>query len=158
MQFLAVAHPQERLFSRINARKLARIQPAWLLSESPEQLANVKAVVREGHITGTALLAHPLTKCRQQSWIVTGCLSRTQGDDPGISQVGQEHARTMDHSRRVRMAVMWASASTQVAVESRKRLLVHLTHGMPCRSGPIDEVFRRSEVSASGTGGVARLR
>ena len=71
---------------------------AWFLSKPPEQLANVNAVVAEGHITGTPLLAHPLTEGRQQSGIVNRGFDRGQGDDPGISQVGQEQARTMDYS------------------------------------------------------------
>ena len=75
-QFLAAPHPQERLFSRTNARNLAGIKPAWLLSQPPEQLANVNAIVVEGHITGTPLLAHPLTEGRQQSGIVNWGLDR----------------------------------------------------------------------------------
>src|SRR5882762_6636136 len=48
----------------------ACIKPAWFLSNPPEQLANVNAVVVEGHITDTPLLVHPLTEGRQQSRIV----------------------------------------------------------------------------------------
>jgi len=45
-----------------------------------------------------------------------------------------------------------------VAVESPKRLLVPLAHRHALAVGPIDEVFGRSKVSASCTGGVARVR
>jgi hypothetical protein len=83
----------------------AGIKAAWPLSEPPERLANVDAVLVEGQISRAALLTHPLTEGRQQSGIVNRGLGM-QGDDPGISQVGQEQARTMDYSRLVRMAVM----------------------------------------------------
>jgi hypothetical protein len=90
------------------------IKVAWFLSKPPEQLANVNAIGVEGHITGTPLLVHPLTEGRQQSGIVNRGLDRGQGDDLGISQVGQEQARTMDHFQLLRMAVVcvWAEAST----------------------------------------------
>ena len=39
----------------------------------------------------------------------------------------------MDHFQLLPMAVVWAVASTQVAVESRQRLFVHFDTGMPCR-------------------------
>src|SRR6266705_2130785 len=67
-------------------------------------------------------------------------------------------ARSTDHFQPCCRAVVWAVASTQVAVESRKRLLVPLAHPHALAVGPIDEVFGRSKVSASCTGGVARLR
>jgi hypothetical protein len=53
---------------------------------------------------------------------------------------------------------MWAVASTQVALESRKRLLVQFTqwHAVPIR--PKDEVFRRSKVSASNPPDVSCLQ
>ena len=99
---------------------------------------------------------HPLTEGRQQSGIVSWGLDRGQGDDPSILQVGQEQARTMD--QWLCMAVVWAVASTQVAVESRKRLFVPLTHRHVVPMGPIDEVFRRSKVFASNPRGVPCLR
>jgi hypothetical protein len=64
----------------------ACIKPAGFLSNPPEQLANVNAVVVEGHIAGTPLLVHPLTEGRQQSRIMR--CDRSLGDDPAISQVG----------------------------------------------------------------------
>ena len=85
------------------------------------ELANVNAVVVEGHITSTPLLAHPLTERRQQSGIASRGLGRPQGNDPVISRVGEEQARTMDHFQPLRMLVVWAVASTQMAVESRKK-------------------------------------
>jgi len=97
------------------------IKSAWFLSKPPKQLANVNAVVVEGHITSTPLLAHPLTERRQQSGIASRGLGRPQGNDPVISRVGEEQARTMDHFQPLRMLVVWAVASTQMAVESRKR-------------------------------------
>jgi hypothetical protein len=112
----------------------------------------------EGHITGTPLLAHPLTEVRQQNWILNRGLGRTKGIDPSISQVGQEQARAMDHCQVPRLAVVWAVASTQVAVESRKGLFVPLTHRHAVPMGPIGEVLRRSKVPASRDRGVARLR
>src|SRR5439155_18659355 len=39
----------------------ACVKPAGLLSEPSEQVANMNAVVVERRITGTPLLAHPLT-------------------------------------------------------------------------------------------------
>ncbi len=66
--------------------------------------------------------------------------------------------RTTADSPLIRMAIVWAAASTQVAVESREKLLVHLTqrHAVPIR--PVDEVLRRSKVSASYPPDVSCLR
>ena len=69
---------------------------------------NVDAIGAEGHITGTPLLAHPLTEDRQKSGLLNRWLNRWQGDDPGISQVGQEQARTTDHFQPCCRAVVWA--------------------------------------------------
>ena len=83
----------------------AGIKAAWPLSELPEQLANVDAVLMEGHFSRAAQATHPLTEGRQESGIVN-CWACAQRDDPGVSQVGQEQARTLNHSRLFRMAVM----------------------------------------------------
>jgi hypothetical protein len=134
------------------------IKAAWPLSKPPEQLTNVDAVLIEGHISGAAQSTHPLTEGRQESGIVNRSLGSVQSDDPGILQVGQEQARAMYHSQLLRMAVMWATAPTEVTVEARQRLLVQLAHPRAMPMGPIDEVFRRSKMSTSGNGSVARLR
>lgn len=89
--------------------------------------------------------------------IVKQGLDPALGDDPAISKVGQEQVRTMSHFQP-RMAVVWAVAPTEVAVKSRKQLVVQLTqlHAVPM--GPKDEVFCRSKVSAGSNGGVSSLR
>jgi hypothetical protein len=97
------------------------IKSAWFLSKPPKQLTNVNAVVVEGHITSTPLLAHPLTEGRQQSGIASQGLGRPHGNDPVILRVGEEQVRTMDHLQPIRMLIVWAVASTQMAVESSKR-------------------------------------
>lgn len=101
---------------------------------------------------------HPVVEGRQQSGIVSRRLGRTEGRDPAIPQAGQEQVRTMDHFQPLRMTVTWAGASTEVAVKSRKRLFVQLTHRQAVPLGPIDEVFRPSKESASINGGVPYLR
>jgi len=53
---------------------------------------------------------------------------------------------------------MWASASTEVIAELCERLLVHLLNRQAVPIGPVDEVLRRSQISARGNGGVARFR
>jgi len=136
----------------------AGIKPARLLSKSAEQLANVDAVVIEGPISGAALSMHPLAEGQQQSWIVNRGFGRAPGNDPGISHVVQEQTRAMDHSQLLRMTVVWATASTQMAVEPRQRLFIQLARWHAVPTGPIDEVFRRSEMFARGNGGVACLR
>lgn len=133
------------------------IKAAWVLSGSPEQLVNVNAIGVEGHITGTSLLVHPLTEGRQQNGIVNWGLDRWQGDDPSISQVGHEQTCTMDHLQRLRVAVVGTVASTQVAGESCKGLLIQLTQRHAGPIGPIDEVFSRPKVSASSNRAVASL-
>jgi hypothetical protein len=135
-----------------------RIPLAWLLSKVAEPLAKVTPVPGERYLTGAALVAHPLTKCRQQNWIINTILEGGCGDDPGISQICHKLASTMDHPRWVRVIVVWASASTQVVVKSGKGLLVQLAYWYATPTGQINEVFCRSEVSASDTRGVARLR
>jgi len=134
----------------------ASIKPAGFLSKPLEQLPNVTTIVAEGHIAGTPLLVHPLTEGRQQTGIMNGGFDRA--DDPSISQVGQEQAHTMDHFQLIRVGVVLAVASTQVAPESRQQLLVQLMRRHALPMSPMDEVFRRSEVVASGNRGVARLR
>jgi hypothetical protein len=53
---------------------------------------------------------------------------------------------------------MWASASTEVAAELCERLLVHLLNRQAVPIGPVDEVLRRSQISARSNRGVARFR
>jgi hypothetical protein len=103
---------------------------------------------------------HPLTEGRQQSGLLDMRLDRWQGDDPGISQVSQEQARTPDHFPLFRRAVVWTVAPTQMAVESREGLFVQvqLTHRQAVLKGPMDEVLRRSKMFASRNRGVARFR
>jgi hypothetical protein len=109
-------------------------------------------------ITGTPLLAHPLTEDRQKSGLLNRWLNRWQGDDPDISQVGQEQARTTDYAQLILMGVVWTVALTQVAVESRKKLFVQLTHRYAVPMGPINEVFRPSKVYTNSIPGVPYLR
>ena len=127
-QLLTAPHPQERLLLENKRSQPAGIKAAWVLSKPPEQLANVNAIVVESPITDTPLLVHPLTEGRQQNGLLNMRLNRWKGDDPGISQAGQEQARAMDHFQSLRLAVVWAAASTQMVVKSRQRLLVQLTH------------------------------
>jgi hypothetical protein len=136
----------------------AGIEAGWVLSKPSEQLANVNAIVFESPITGTPLLVHPLTESRQQNGLLNRRLNRWKGDDPGISQAGQEQARAMDHLQSLRWVVVWAAASTQVVVKSRKRLLVQLTHGHAMPMGPIDELLHHSEMFASSPPGITSLR
>src|SRR5215470_13985169 len=134
------------------------IKATWLLSKPPEQLADVNAIAVESHIAGIPVLVHPLTEGQQQSGIVNRGFSRAQSDDPEIPQVVQEPVCTVDPPHLIGVAVVWAMASTQVAVESRKRLIVQLTHRYAMPMGPVDEVFRRSKESACTSRGVACLR
>ena len=105
-------------------KRSAGIEPAWLPSQPPEQLANVDTVLIEGPISGAALSMHPLAEGQQQSWIVNRGFGRAQGNDPGMAHVVQEQTRAMDHSQLLRRVVVWATASTEVLVESRQRLFV----------------------------------
>ena len=135
--------PAGTTFLKNKRSQPAGIKPAWLLFQPLEQLANVNAITTQGHITDTPLLAHPLTESQQQGRIVNWGFDRFLDDDPGLSQVGQEQARTTDHTQLIPMAVVWAVASTQVALESHQGLFVH-RHGLPM--GPIEKVLRRSKV------------
>ena len=137
--------------------QLASIHAARLLSEPPEQLADVNAVAVESRIAGIPLLVHPLTEGRQQSGIVNRRVDRRQSDDPGISQVGQEQTRTTDYAQLILMGVVWTVALTQVAVESRKKLFVQLTYRYAVPMGPINEVFRPSKVYTNSIPGVPYL-
>jgi hypothetical protein len=58
----------------------ARIKPFWLLSEVPEQLADVDCVIIDGAFTGAALLAHPLSERPQQSRIMSAELDGSDRD------------------------------------------------------------------------------
>jgi hypothetical protein len=136
-----------------------RIPLARLLSEVIQQLANVTAMVREGGIAGPALEAHPLAECRQENRIRNNRRrERGRRADSGVSQVFQECARTLYQALSVRMTLMWASASTEVAAELCERLLVHLLSRQAVPIGPVDEVFRGSQISARGNRGVAHFR
>lgn len=59
---------------------------------------------------------------------------------------------------RSAVTLMWASASTEVAAELCQRLLVHLLNRQAGPIGPVDEVLRRSQISARGNRGVAHVR
>jgi len=136
-----------------------RIPLARLLSEVIQQLANVTAMVRKGSIAGPALEAHPLAESRQENRIGNNRRrERGRGADSGVSQVLQERARTLCQALSVRVTLMWASASTEVAAELCERLLVHLLNRQAAPIGPVDEVLRRSQISARGNRGVARFR
>ena len=66
-------------------------------------------MVVEGHITGPALLAHPLTERGQQRRIVNGVnriLAHRPGHDPVISQAGQEQARTVNDCPPMGVAIL----------------------------------------------------
>ena len=112
----------------------------------------------ESEISSTALSMHPPTESQQQRGIVDRRHGCAQDADPDISQVGQEQTRAIDHFRLFRVAVLWAAASTQVAVEPRKRLFVQLTHRYAVPMGPINEVFRPSKVYTNSIPGVPYLR
>ena len=135
----------------------AGIKAAWL-SKAPEQFANINPISVESHIASTSLLAHPLTKGRQQSGIVNWGLDGACGDDRGTSQVGYEQTCTTDDSPVICMTVVWTAASTQVAVELRKRLLVQLTHRHAVPIRPVDEMLRGAKVYTSNPPGVPCLR
>ena len=64
----------------------------------------------------------------------------------------------MDYFQPSRMAIVWTTASTQVAVELRKRLFGPPTHEHAMPTGPIDEMFGCSKVHLSSNRGIARLR
>jgi hypothetical protein len=136
----------------------ASIHAARLLSKPPEQLADVNAIAVESLIASIPLLLHPLTEGRQLSGIVNGRVDRRQSDDPGISQIVQEQARTTDYAQLILMGVVWTVALTQVAVESRKSLFVQLTHRYAVPMDPINEVFRPSKVYTNCIPGVPYLR
>jgi hypothetical protein len=136
-----------------------RIPLARLLSEVIQQLANVTAMVREGGIAGPALEAHPLAECRQENRIGNNRRrERGRSADSGVSQVLQERARTLYQALSVRVTLMWASASTEVAAELCERLLGHLLNRQAVPIGPVDEVLRGSQISARGNRGVAHFR
>jgi hypothetical protein len=122
-----------------------RIPLARLLSEMFQQRANVTAMVREGGIAGPAFEAHPLTEPRQENRIGNNRRrERERGADPRVSQVLQEHARPLCQARSVRVTLMGASASTEVAAEECERLLVYLLHRQAVPIAPVEEVLRRS--------------
>jgi hypothetical protein len=98
--------PARTTFRENKCSQSAGIKAAWILSKLLEQLPNVNAISTEGHITDTPLLMHPLTEGRQQSGIVNRRVDRRQSDDPGISQVGQEQARTTDYAQLILMGVV----------------------------------------------------
>ena len=136
-----------------------RIPVARLLSELFQQRANVTAVVREGSLASPPLEMHPLAESRQEHWIGHDRRrERECGADPRVSQVLQEHARPLCQARSVRMTLMGASASTEVAAELCERLLVHLLNRQAVPIGPVDEGLRRSQISARGNRGVARFQ
>jgi hypothetical protein len=104
-----------------------RIPLARLLSEVVQQRTNVPAIVRESRIAGPALEAHPLAESRQQNRI--GNNRRREwgrAADSAVSQVFQKSDRTLPEALSVRVTLMRASASTEVAAELCETLLVHL--------------------------------
>jgi hypothetical protein len=136
-----------------------RIPLARHLSELFQQRMNVPAMARQGGIAGPALEAHPLAVCRQENRIGNSRRrKRGRGADSAVSQVLQERARTLSQALSVCVTLMWAWASTEVAAELCERLLVHLLNRQAVPIGPVDEVLRRSQISARGNRGVARFR
>jgi hypothetical protein len=105
-QFLRCARCAGATFLENKCSQSASIKPAWFLSKPLEQLANVNAIVAEGHITGTPLPVHPRTEGLQHSGIVNRGLDRPMADDPSISHVVHEQANTMEPSRRIRLGVV----------------------------------------------------
>jgi len=102
-------------------------------------------------------VAHPLIECGQENRIVR---SRPHGkfiDDPSVAQVSQEQAGAWNDTAAVDGAVLGTSASADVAVKSSKSGVVRFAQLKAASISPIDEVFRRSDVSASDTCGVTHL-
>src|SRR6266851_1728697 len=136
-----------------------RVPLARLLSELLQQRANVAAMVQEGGIARPALQAHPLAECRQENRIGNNRRrERERGAESGVSQVLQKRVRTLCQALSVRVTLMWASASAEVAAELCERLLVHLLNWQAVPIGPVDEVLRRSQIPARGNRGVAHFR
>jgi hypothetical protein len=140
--------PAASTFFQDKLSQAPSIKPARLVSQASEQLANGDAVVIEGPITRAALLAHPPTECRQENRLVNGDFAHSGRDDASLPQMSQEQACALEHVQAVSVAIARASASTKVAVETRERLLGQTANRFPPSLCPIDEVFRRSDVSA----------
>jgi hypothetical protein len=134
------------------------IEPAWLFSKASEQPANRADVVPERAITGTPLLAHPLTEGCEESRILNAGFDRVGRDDARPSQVSQEQVCAVDQVPTVTVAVAWASAAAQVTLETLERLLAQPANSQACSLGPIDEMLCRSDVSAGRDLGVAASR
>jgi len=111
--------------------------------------------VPERAISGTPLLAHPLTEGREESRILNAGFDRVGRDDTRPSQVSQEQVCAVDHVHSVAVAVAWASAAAQVTLETFERLLAQTANTQAFSLGPIDEVLCRSDVSAGRDLGVA---
>jgi hypothetical protein len=80
-----------------------------------------------------------------------------RANDLSFSQVRQKYAGAVEHVKSVCVGVV-ASASTQMASESRERLLVQVGHGQVIPIGPVDEVLCCTEVSATGNHCIPHVR
>ena len=71
------------------------VKPFRILSKVAQQRPNGDAVVVEGQIAGSTFVAHPLTECSEQNWLLIYWLGNCC-DYAGTSKVPKEKACTSE--------------------------------------------------------------
>jgi hypothetical protein len=99
------------------------IKQAWIFAKLLQQVPDRQAVVVEGSITGSTILAHPLTECGEENWIWNRCLTNDSGDCAYTSQAFQEQTHTIEQLQPMSMAVTRTLASVQMVIEALNQLL-----------------------------------
>jgi hypothetical protein len=128
-----------------------RVPRARLLADSCEELAEVPGVIRQGALTGPALLVHPLAESSDQQRRGDGAFHSRTVDQARILQVHQEKARAMQDLHPERMPEVRASTgSLKVTTESIQRRSDRAGDRNPPAIRPMGEVLRGSEMSAGG--------
>jgi len=114
----------------------------------------------KGLIACTALLVHPLSKCRQQYWfhvyVVRG-LNDGARDNAGIAQMLEEQPCAEHLTKGLRVAELHAPAPSLVVAELLDQLLVHLGDGYVFAVRKVNKMFRGPNMTANSADAVVHL-
>jgi hypothetical protein len=102
------------------------------------------------------LLPHPLTE-GQDHWLARNRCRFRHAGDADVAQVLQKDGRSRQDSRPLDWAELRTSALTEMTGESSKREIVELLQRQAASVEPIDQVLRRSNMSASDLHNVTAL-
>jgi hypothetical protein len=122
------------------------IEPARIVSQIIKQFTEVRAVVLQRAIAGPTLLAHPQTERSEQDWVLDSLHADRACEHTGTPEIVDEQAHAIP---QISAAIPRTLASVQMMGKLFNELLVERANRSAFLRGPIDEVFRSSNVPSN---------